>query len=145
VLGGFTDVLLPSTFAKGHGLITGLANIAPVSPIRICGCVRRRLSDDHHVQYAINKLFQLAEDSTKDTSFLQEAQRMQGIVARADYTIAKSSIAGTKLLLEKMHGYGGVPRKPLPHLDDHAAEALWNHPDTAALIRLEREVSRKGL
>lgn len=31
VLGGFTDILLPSVYANGHGAITGLANIAPVS------------------------------------------------------------------------------------------------------------------
>lgn len=31
VLGGFADFLLPSAFSSGHGAITGLANIAPVS------------------------------------------------------------------------------------------------------------------
>jgi 4-hydroxy-2-oxoglutarate aldolase len=31
VLGGFTDFLLPGIYANGHGAITGLANIAPVS------------------------------------------------------------------------------------------------------------------
>lgn len=30
VLGGFIDFLVPSTFANGHGAITGLANLAPV-------------------------------------------------------------------------------------------------------------------
>ncbi|CAK5262996.1 unnamed protein product, partial [Mycena citricolor] len=43
-----------------------------------------------------------------------EALRLQGIIARADYTIAKASIAGTKFLLQKLHGYGGTTRKPLP-------------------------------
>ena len=31
VLGGFTDFILPSAYVNGHGAITGLANIAPVS------------------------------------------------------------------------------------------------------------------
>lgn len=31
VLGGFIDFLLPSTFSNGHGAITGLGNVAPVS------------------------------------------------------------------------------------------------------------------
>lgn len=31
VLGGFTDFLLPGAYANGHGAITGLANVAPVS------------------------------------------------------------------------------------------------------------------
>ena len=30
VLGGFTDFVLPSAYAMGHGAITGLANVAPV-------------------------------------------------------------------------------------------------------------------
>jgi L-threo-3-deoxy-hexylosonate aldolase len=33
VLGGFIDFLTPSTFANGHGAITGLANVAPVSSL----------------------------------------------------------------------------------------------------------------
>ena len=31
ILGGFADFLLPSTYVNGHGAITGLANLAPVS------------------------------------------------------------------------------------------------------------------
>lgn len=31
VLGGFADFLLPGAYANGHGAITGLANVAPVS------------------------------------------------------------------------------------------------------------------
>jgi dihydrodipicolinate synthase/N-acetylneuraminate lyase len=32
VLGGFIDFLVPSAYANGHGAITGLANLFPVSP-----------------------------------------------------------------------------------------------------------------
>ena len=31
VLGGFADFIVPSAFVNGHGAITGLANVAPVS------------------------------------------------------------------------------------------------------------------
>lgn len=31
VLGGFADFILTSAFVDGHGAITGLANVAPVS------------------------------------------------------------------------------------------------------------------
>lgn len=89
------------------------------------------------------KLHHLSEASRKDPSVLPEAQRVQGIVARADYTIAKASIAGTKNLLERLHGYGGVPRKPLPAMDCTAAQNLWEHPHTRDLIQLERELSDK--
>jgi dihydrodipicolinate synthase/N-acetylneuraminate lyase len=39
VLGGYIDFLVPSAYANGHGAITGLANLFPVSP-RPCfsGC-----------------------------------------------------------------------------------------------------------
>lgn len=122
VLGGFSDFLLPSAYSNGHGAITGLANVAP---------------------YAIVKLFELSEASIVDPSFLPEAQRLQGIVGRADATIAKASISGTKYLLEKLYGYGGHPRRPLPPIDVAAGEALWEHSHTQALVSLEQEVSGK--
>jgi len=31
VLGGYADFLVPSIYANGHGAITGLGNLAPVS------------------------------------------------------------------------------------------------------------------
>ncbi|KAG1878006.1 hypothetical protein DFJ58DRAFT_14591 [Suillus subalutaceus] len=124
VLGGFSDFLLPSAYSNGHGAITGLANVAP---------------------YAIVKLFELSEASMVDPSFLPEAQRLQGIVGRADATIAKASISGTKYLLQKLYGYGGHPRRPLPPIDPVAAGALWEHSHTQALVRLEQEVSGKVL
>lgn len=94
-------------------------------------------------QYTVRKVHDLSVAATQDLSYLPEAQRLQGIVARADYTIAKTSISGTKYLLEKLYGYGGVPRTPLPPIDASAAQALWDHPDTQALVSLEREFSNK--
>lgn len=79
----------------------------------------------------------------KDLSLLPEAQKLQGIVARADYTIAKASISGTKYLLEKLYGYGGLTRKPLPPIDSNVAQALWEHPHTQAIVKAERELSGK--
>ncbi|KAJ7172397.1 dihydrodipicolinate synthetase [Mycena filopes] len=123
VLGGFIDFLTPSAFANGHGAITGLGNVSP---------------------YAIRKLFELSEAARTDLSLLPEAQRLQGIIARADYTIAKTSIVGTKFLLEKLYGYGGTTRKPLPPIAPAAAQALWEHPHTQALVVLERQLSGKA-
>ena len=82
--------------------------------------------------------------SLSDPSLLPEAQRLQGIVADADHTIAKASIAGTKALLERLYGYGGNPRKPLPPIDPQATVTLWEHPHTQALVKLEREFSGKS-
>lgn len=89
------------------------------------------------------KLFEISEKATTDLSVLTEAQRLQGIVARADFTIAKAGIAGTKYLLEKLYAYGGNPRRPLPPIEADAAAALWAHPHTQELVQLERELSGK--
>ena len=89
------------------------------------------------------RLFQITAAATSNPSLLPEAQRLQGIIANADFTIAKAGIAGTKFLLDKLYGYGGLPRKPLPPIDADAAEALWAHPHTVALVALEREVAGK--
>ena len=97
-----------------------------------------------HLQYTLAKLWELTVAVHKDASLLPEAQRLQGIVARADYTIAKTGIAGTKYLLEKMYGYGGNPRRPLPPIEAAIAEALWAHPHTQELITIERELSGKA-
>jgi hypothetical protein len=92
-------------------------------------------------QYSVRKLFDLAAQSKQDSSVLPEAQQLQGIVGRADFTIAKASIAGTKFLIEKLYGYGGRPRKPLPPIDADVAQALWEHPHTQDLIKTERQLS----
>jgi len=122
VLGGYADFITSSAFVHGHGAITGLANIAP---------------------YSLVKLFELSEAATKDLSRLHEAQRLQGITARGDFTIAKASISGMKFLTNRLHGYGGLPRKPLPPIDREDAECLWEHPHVQELIKTERELSGK--
>jgi len=122
VLGGFIDFLTPSIFANAHGAITGLANIAPRSIVR---------------------LFQLSEAARKDLSLLPEAQRIQGIVARGDHTIAKTGVAGSKYVVERLYGYGGVPRRPLLPMSPAAAKAIWEHHHVQDLVKLERELSGK--
>lgn len=94
-------------------------------------------------QYTTARLFDLSVATLKDPSLLPEAQRLQGIVARGDFTIAKASIAGTKFLLEKLYGYGGLPRMPLPPTEPEVAEALWAHPHVQELVKVERELSGK--
>jgi 4-hydroxy-2-oxoglutarate aldolase len=90
-------------------------------------------------QHATVKLFQLSQKTLEDRSLLPEAQRLQAIIARGDFTIAKASIAGTKYLLEKLYGYGGHPRKPLPPIEAADAEALWAHPHVQDLVELEKK------
>jgi len=101
-----------------------------------------RADDIAVAQHTLVKLLQLCEGSKTDPKLLSEAQRLQGIVARADATIAKSSIAGTKFLLDKLYGYGGNPRRPLPPIEPAAGEALWEHPHTQELVNVELSLVR---
>ncbi|KAI0719706.1 dihydrodipicolinate synthetase [Fomitopsis betulina] len=123
ILGGFADFILPSSYSNAHGAISGLGNVAP---------------------YTLAKLWELTVAVHKDASLLQEAQRLQGLVARADFTIAKVGISGTKALLDKLYGYGGLPRKPLPPIEPEAFEALWAHPHVQDIVKSERELSGKS-
>ena len=91
-------------------------------------------------QHSVSRLFKLSNEAKQNPGILPEAQRIQGIVAQADYTISKASISGTKGLLERSYGYGGAPRKPLPPISSVEVEALWEHPHTKALIELEQEI-----
>ena len=75
---------------------------------------------------------------------LAETQVLQGIVARADRTIAVTGIAGTKYLLDRLHGYGGLPRRPLRAFAHDSGESLWKHPHVVDLVRLEKELASLG-
>jgi L-threo-3-deoxy-hexylosonate aldolase len=121
---GFADFILPATCVNGHGAIIGTANVAP---------------------RATAKLFQICQKAMQDPSLLPESQRLQSIIARGDYALAKASISGTKYLLQKLYGYGGLPRKPLPPIAATDAEALWVHPHVQELVQLEKELGGQFL
>ena len=94
------------------------------------------------LQHTLSHLFNMISSPTHTD--LGPSQKLQGVVSNADYTIAKAGIAGTKVLIEKSYGYGGKPRKPLVPLDEAEVETLWSHPDTQAIIQVERELNGKG-
>ncbi|KIY43349.1 aldolase [Fistulina hepatica ATCC 64428] len=123
VMGGFVDFLTPSIFAQAHGAITGLGNLVP---------------------NAVMKLYHLSEAASKDLKFVPEAQKLQGILARADFTIAKAGIAGTKALLQLIHSYGGVTRRPLPPLDSKVVAQLYAHPHVQAVFAVEKSLAAQN-
>ena len=45
--------------------------------------------------------------------------------------------------MERVYGYGGLPRKPLPPTAPAAAQALWEHADVQDALQLERELTGK--
>jgi len=87
-MGGSADFTLQTMIAGGSGIITGLGNVVPKA------CV---------------KLFNLYAEGK-----VEEAQKLQAIVARGDWGVIAGGITGTKSALQSYFGYGGYPRRPLP-------------------------------
>jgi dihydrodipicolinate synthase/N-acetylneuraminate lyase len=96
VLGGSADFTLQSLIGGGHGILAGLANIAPKSCLEILRLYRE--------------------------GKVSEAQKIQEVVARGDWTAIQGGIVSTKAGMESWLGYGGYGRSPLPRpTDDQSA------------------------
>ncbi|TVY27066.1 putative 4-hydroxy-2-oxoglutarate aldolase, mitochondrial [Lachnellula hyalina] len=87
-MGGSADFTTQALVGGGSGIIGGLGNIAPRA------CV---------------KVFDLYKAGKID-----EAVKMQGVVARGDWVAIRTGIVGTKAAMESYLGYGGCCRKPVP-------------------------------
>ncbi|KAF7549744.1 hypothetical protein G7046_g8240 [Stylonectria norvegica] len=88
VLAGSADFLVQSLAGGGHGILAGLANIAPKA------CIKTM------------ELYQHDK--------MSEAQAMQEIVSQGDWTAIQSGVIGVKAGMEAWLGYGGNARSPLP-------------------------------
>ncbi|PKS11554.1 hypothetical protein jhhlp_003319 [Lomentospora prolificans] len=88
VLAGSADFSLQSAIAGGHGILAGLANLAPKA------CVRTL------------ELFHEGK--------IQEAQEMQRILSHGDWTAIQGGVVGMKAGMESWLAYGGFARSPLP-------------------------------
>lgn len=87
-MGGSADFTLQTMIAGGSGIITGLGNVVPKACVKV------------YELYKAGKV--------------QEAQRVQAIVARGDWAVIAGGVVGTKVGLEAWYGYGGIARRPLP-------------------------------
>ncbi|KAI1116478.1 mitochondrial putative 4-hydroxy-2-oxoglutarate aldolase [Nemania sp. NC0429] len=97
VLAGSADFTIQSLIAGGHGILAGLANVAPRACIRTV---------------------ELYEEGK-----MAEAQRMQEIVSRGDWTAIQGGVVGVKSGLQSWMGYGGFARSPLPRPTGEQAKA----------------------
>ncbi|KAI1387459.1 dihydrodipicolinate synthetase [Hypoxylon trugodes] len=88
VLAGSADFSIQSLIAGGHGILAGLANIAPKACIKTI------------------ELFKAGRYT--------EAQKMQEIVSQGDWTAIQGGVVGVKSGLQAWSGYGGYARSPLP-------------------------------
>lgn len=92
ILGGSADFILPTLISGGHGVLAGLANIAPKACIQTVAL------------YTIGAT--------------EQAQELQAIIARGDWAAIKGGIVGTKAGLQGAFGYGGFARSPMPKPDE---------------------------
>lgn len=95
---GSGDFFLPALAAGAAGVIGGIANVAPK---------------------AVVKMYEAFRDGRLD-----EAQEIQEIIGRGDWTAIQSGIIGVKLCLQHYDGYGGWARKPLPRPDDEQRQKI---------------------
>lgn len=98
VFGGSADFLVQTLSVGGHGVIAGLANVGPKSCLRL------------------QQLWK--------TGQVEAAQRLQYLVAQADWVAIKGGFVSVKTALRKYEGYGGLPRQPcaLPEGDKLTAQ-----------------------
>ncbi|KAK4150329.1 hypothetical protein C8A00DRAFT_18115 [Chaetomidium leptoderma] len=88
VLAGSADFTIQSLVVGGHGILAGLANIAPKA------CIKTM------------ELFNQGK--------MADAQAMQEVVAQGDWTAIQGGVVGVKSGLQGWMGYGGDARSPLP-------------------------------
>lgn len=88
VLGGSADFTLQTLVGGGHGILAGLANIAPKACIETIRLYRE--------------------------GDVAAAQEMQETVAAGDWTAIQGGIVSTKAGMQSWLGYGGYARSPLP-------------------------------
>ncbi|KAG7285804.1 hypothetical protein NEMBOFW57_008098 [Staphylotrichum longicolle] len=84
---GVADAITPALAVGGHGGIVGAANVFP----RAC----------------VN-MYRLGVEGK-----VEEARAAQQQLAAADWALTKRAIPGFKSILQKYHGYGGIPRLPV--------------------------------
>lgn len=87
-MGGSADFTTQALIGGGSGIIGGLGNIAPKACVRI---------------------FELYKEGK-----LEEAAKLQEVVARGDWAAIRTGIVGTKAVMTEVLGYGGYCRRPVP-------------------------------
>lgn len=95
--GGSNDFTLQTLIAGGQGVIAGTANVIPRASVKV---------------YKLYKEGKIAE-----------AQKLQEVVARADWVSIQGGFPVVKAALQAFYGYGGVPRRPTPAADVASTKA----------------------
>lgn len=96
--GGMCDFTVQTLASGGSGIIAGGANVMP----KLCA-----------------RVWNLYAAGRRD-----EAAALQRTLAKCDWVLTKSAIAGTKHAIQAYFGYGGFPRRPVKPLDKARAAAV---------------------
>ena len=111
-MGGSADFIVQTLAVGGHGVIAGLANLAPKACIRVIELCGKGESE--------------------------AARKMQAVVAGGDWATIKGGFVSVKSGLEAFYGYGGEPRKPCAAFTPKQKEAL--RAELSELMELERSL-----
>ncbi|KAJ4422118.1 hypothetical protein N0V82_003201 [Gnomoniopsis sp. IMI 355080] len=95
---GSGDFMIPALSIGAAGVIGGIANVAPK---------------------AVVKLYEAFKDGQ-----LEEAERLQQVIAQGDWNAIQSGIIGVKVCLQDYEGYGGWARKPLPRPEGESRKKI---------------------
>ncbi|PYI03539.1 putative dihydrodipicolinate synthase [Aspergillus sclerotiicarbonarius CBS 121057] len=118
LLDGLIADLTPWMQSGGHGTVSGIPNFAPVASMRLW------------------ELLNVVDPSEEE---VLEREKLQGVLSRADVMAVPAGVRGMKYALNKIHGYGKDPRKPLLPLGEAEGEAFMD--GLKELLELEREMS----
>ena len=99
------------------GTISGTANLLP----------RLFVSHYNHI---------LAFQKAPSSELLQEIQRQQDIISRADWALSRSGVVATKWVLERWYYPMGQPRKPLQPISGETEKTLER--ELKAVVEAER-------
>ncbi|KAJ5316928.1 hypothetical protein N7508_001436 [Penicillium antarcticum] len=118
LLDGLIADLTPWMQCGGHGTVSGISNFTPLASMR---------------------LWSLLNLQSPTVAERKEAKRIQAILGRADAAAVPGGIRAMKYALNKLHGYGVAPRRPLLPLKAGEGESFMTALDEA--MRLECELA----
>ncbi|PYI35035.1 putative KHG-aldolase [Aspergillus indologenus CBS 114.80] len=113
--GGSADFTLPTLVAGGAGVIGGLANLLPRACLRVFDLYR--------------------------AGHVADAQRLQAVVARADWLAIQGGFVAVKSALQSYRGYGALPRRPCVVPPAEQVAALKE--SFAESMELERQLEKQ--
>ena len=96
---GVADLIAPAVAVGACGAIVGAANVFPKTCVELWNLCAK------------------GGDARK-------IRDLQALLAQGDWAMTKRAVPGFKAVLEEYHGYGGVPRQPMPALNQAAKDAL---------------------